>query len=263
LSLGPNELDSVPPLTPPQPGPAELAAPEIPSPTLVEANEVGSAEPAPDAGDGKTEDGGVSSLIFNENEAEPTPTPPLAAFAEPLMHAPISPSGKATIDRFLKQGGPLAEWAKRSMARIGVKDPNATRTVSVGIGKAVGKVIGLADPKPVERMSRGELKLRSALVIGGPGGGDPDTILVLSRLGPGCDPGIVDAGVRRLCREFKRTDCQDFEAAYAQVLNEVRMGALATEAVVHAYRRASGPKVRNRGAAFAAALQKWTPDEAE
>jgi hypothetical protein len=136
---------------------------------------------------------------------------------------PLHPDTEAMVKRWLALGGTLAEQARRHLG----SEARAAR----GGPRPLGSVL---KPAP------------------GRDTGNPDTLALLSRLRPGCDRGDVDRCVRRLCREFGDGHSQGF---YTTTFSDVRSGVLPAEAVVNAYQRATGSGVRNRGAAFVAAVR--------
>ena len=75
-------------------------------------------------------------------------------------------------------------------------------------------------------------------------------------LGPGCTPEAGHRALAALCRAFSPTDSQNFQPAYTQIIERIRLGEVSVLLVDSAYREAHRPGIRNRGAAFAAALKR-------
>jgi hypothetical protein len=145
----------------------------------------------------------------------------------------------ALVKRLLALGGPAAQQARRALARR-QKPPGQAREIS---GPSAG-LFAVA----LSRLAPGA----PAQACAPPG--REDTATMLARLAPGCDRRDVERAVNRLCRELADPHSQGF---YAATLGDVRAGRLAVEAVTAAYGRAMGPRVRNRGAAFTAAVRSW------
>jgi hypothetical protein len=66
-------------------------------------------------------------------------------------------------------------------------------------------------------------------------------------------PHQVELCVRRLCRELDGDGHS--QGFFIETLNAVRQGRRPAEAIVFAYAKACGPRVRKPGAAFVAALK--------
>jgi hypothetical protein len=170
----------------------------------------------------------------------------------------------ALVKKLLALGGPAAQQARRAMARrqgdLGSKAPSEPPGVpqersGAGEGPSAGTfavaLSRLAGGGPAQASGTSGSNVGET-VIWDPPAGDPAAML--GRLGPGCDRSAVELAVRTLVRELADPHSQAF---YAQVLGDVRAGRLAVEAVAEAYRRAKGRGVRNRGAAFTAAVRSW------
>jgi hypothetical protein len=167
---------------------------------------------------------GDGSLISNENENE-----------DPQVQ-PLSPAMRQTLERLIGAGGNAAAQARKHLARddaLRAKAGLSTKTVA-GVGPA-------------------ELKARTATLMerSKP---RPETLARLQGISPGCDPHHVDLVVGLLCRELDGDGHS--QPHWINVLNSVRRGELPGEAVVLAYVRACGPKVRHPGKVFNAAIKE-------
>jgi hypothetical protein len=82
------------------------------------------------------------------------------------------------------------------------------------------------------------------------------TAEVLAQVVPGCPHAAVEQAVRRLMREFARTDRRRSQGNYAGILLDVKMGAVPTSALLAAFAAATGPNVERPGAMFTAVARK-------
>jgi hypothetical protein len=163
------------------------------------------------------------------------------------------------VKRLLALGGPAAQQARAALARRQGCPPNGQPRKAAGV--------------PRERSGAGEgpsagtfAVALSRLAGGAPAqacadpprsmcpGGTSGTPALLGQLGPGCDRAAVELAVRALVRDLADPHSQAF---YARTLGEVRAGRLASEAVLVAYERARGPRIRNRGSVFVSAVKRW------
>jgi hypothetical protein len=170
-----------------------------------------------------------SSLISNENENENPPA------------QPMSPKQRETTERMASD--PRVPEIVKLQARMHLARDDAMRAKAGGCTMTTR-------PKPIEPA---ELKARTAALMT-KSKASPETIVLLEGLGPGCDPHQVDLCVRRLCRELDGDGRS--QGYFVDKLNAVRRGEIPAEAIVHAYVRAGGPRLRNRGAAFVAAVKQ-------
>jgi hypothetical protein len=142
---------------------------------------------------------------------------------------------KSLLDKLMDKGGKCADQARSYLPRAA----------------AAGDGPRMISPKPIDP---GALKARTDTLMKR-SNARPETIERLKALGLGCDPRLVDGCVALLCRELEGDGHS--QGFFVLILNEVRQGQIPAEAIVHAYVRACGPRVRNRGAAFVAAIKPY------
>lgn len=172
-------------------------------------------------------------------EGSPPVAPARPRPARPAMPPP-TPEREATIARWLAAGGVMAQEARRHLARSAATAPAPAAARPLG-----GVLDRLTPSRPPGRPAAG--------AAAGPPSGRGD---IWRDLGPGCAPDVARRALAALCRAFAPTDSQDFQPAYAQVIERVRLGEVPGVLVEAAYREAHRPGIHNRGAAFAAALRR-------
>jgi hypothetical protein len=203
----------------------------------------------------------IASLDRNENEEERK--------KDPLSE--LTPTMREAISRCLSSGKPaLAHEARKKLASIGVKPlapapaPGDARSVGKLLPPTLEAILSNIQARAAGDMNAGEAKIAAARAIEAAKRrgksearrGNPEVYDAIQRL-PDCGQPGVDRFVRLLCREFKATDRQDMQGAYTQVAQKVASGELTTACVAHAFECASGKKIRNPGAAFKSAIDKW------
>jgi hypothetical protein len=207
-------------------------------------------EPPPVVADEEGKKNEVAALSRNENEEQ--------------RHPELTPSQMETAKRHIALGGVLGAMARKRLAAAGTKilptpptphDPCSTARL---LPPTLEATLAGIQARHARHMTSGEIKVATARVMeGAKRRGNPEVYQALESLHAGCGHGLVDRAVRLLCRAFKATDAQDMQGAYTQVVRQVEQGERSASCLVTAYEWAAGKNVRNPGAAFKAAIDRW------